>query len=222
MEKEREALLFSDVQVRGYYPSYSKSLFTENGVNIIMEKDDLEILRSHTVDYLGFSYYMSRVATADSKNKEVTEGNLHGTIKNPFLATSDWGWQIDPKGLRITMNQLYDRYQIPLFIVENGLGATDQLDENGEIHDVYRMEYLSAHINEMRKGIGDGVQLLGYTTWGPIDIVSLSTGEMSKRYGFVYVDRDDNGNGSLKRIKKESFYWYQKVIHSNGGILEFM
>lgn len=221
IEKEREALFFTDVQVRGYYPSYSKSFFSGYGIDLTIENDDLEILRSHRVDYLGFSYYMSRVATANLENHEVTEGNLHGTIKNPFLPTSDWGWQIDPKGLRITMNQLYDRYQIPLFIVENGLGATDIPNEFGEVHDNYRIDYLKEHIIEMKKGIGDGVQLLGYTTWGPIDIVSLSTGEMSKRYGFVYVDRDDNGNGSFQRIKKKSFYWYQKVIQSNGENLEF-
>ena len=140
-------------------------------------------------------------------------------IKNPYLEKSDWGWQIDPVGLRIVLNKLYDRYQKPLFVVENGLGATDKIEPDGSIHDVYRIDYLKQHIKQMAEAIKDGVDLMGYTTWGPIDLVSAGTGEMSKRYGFIYVDLDDFGKGTMKRIRKDSFYWYQRVIQSNGGVL---
>lgn len=147
---------------------------------------------------------------------ERAEGNLFGGVKNPYLKASDWGWQIDPIGLRIMLNTMYDRYQKPLFIVENGLGAYDQVEADGSIHDTYRIDYFRQHIIQMKEAIRDGVELIGYTTWGPIDLVSMSTSEMSKRYGFIYVDLDDEGKGTLKRSKKDSFYWYKKVIASNG------
>jgi len=156
---------------------------------------------------------MSHVATTDPEGKQKTST---GEITNPYLDISDWGWQIDPKGLRITLNQYYDRYQKPLFVVENGLGAMDRVEDGNRIDDDYRIKYLSDHIAQLGKAIDDGVDLIGYTTWGPIDIVSAGTGEMKKRYGFIYVDRDNDGRGTLKRIPKKSFYWYKKVIESNG------
>lgn len=218
MQRDRDTLMFGDVQVRGYYPSYSKRFFKENNIEINMETGDEEILRAYTVDFVGFSYYMSRVASTDAEvvAKAKAEGNLFGAVKNPYLKSSEWGWQVDPKGLRFTLNQLYDRYQKPLFIVENGLGAVDVVEEGNVINDDYRIEYLKDHIAEMKEAIGDGVNLLGYTTWGPIDLVSASTGEMKKRYGFIYVDRDNEGRGTSERYKKKSFYWYKKVIATNG------
>lgn len=178
---------------------------------------DLELLQNNTVDYIGFSYYMSFVAsTAPEHEAARTAGNLFEGVKNPYLQASDWGWQIDPKGLRTVCNQLYDRYQKPLFIVENGLGAVDKLEEDGTINDDYRIEYLREHIKEMKNAIGDGVEIMGYTSWGPIDLVSASTAELKKRYGFIYVDRDSQGQGSNKRIKKKSFDWYKQIIASNG------
>ena len=185
-----------------------------------MEEDDEKALREGTVDFIGFSYYMSLVVSTDEKNKEKASGNMMGGIKNPYLKSSDWGWQVDPVGLRISLNNLYDRYQIPLFIVENGLGAVDNVEEDGSINDVYRIEYLRKHITEMKKAVTiDGVDLIGYTPWGCIDLISAGTGEMKKRYGFIYVDKDNEGKGTLKRSKKKSFYWYKKVIESNGEIL---
>ncbi|MBS5927616.1 MAG: 6-phospho-beta-glucosidase [Clostridium sp.] len=211
---------FSDVHVRGYYPSYMKKYFERNNLNIVMEEDDEKALREGTVDFIGFSYYMSLVVSTDEKNKEKASGNMMGGIKNPYLKSSDWGWQVDPVGLRISLNNLYDRYQIPLFIVENGLGAVDNVEEDGSINDVYRIEYLRKHITEMKKAVTiDGVDLIGYTPWGCIDLISAGTGEMKKRYGFIYVDKDNEGKGTLKRSKKKSFYWYKKVIESNGEIL---
>jgi 6-phospho-beta-glucosidase len=217
IEKDRETYFFIDVQVRGAYPGYAKRFFSDNNLNIAMEDKDEEILKKYPVDYIGFSYYSSRCASADPEViKNMTAGNIFGTVKNPHLKASEWGWQIDPKGLRITANQLYDRYQKPLFIVENGLGAVDTVEEDGSIHDDYRIDYLKQHIEQMREAILDGVDLIGYTPWGCIDSVSASTGEMKKRYGFIYVDKDNEGNGTLQRLKKKSFYWYKKVIKSNG------
>lgn len=220
LEQDRKTLLFSDVQARGYYPSYFKRYFIENDITFEMAEGDEELLKEHTVDYIGFSYYMSFIATTDPKELEsVTAGNLVLGVRNPYLKASDWGWQIDPKGLRITLNTLYDRYQKPLFIVENGFGAVDVVEEDGSIQDDYRIDYLRAHIAEMREAIADGVDLIGYTTWGPIDLVSASTAEMKKRYGFIYVDRDNEGNGTLNRSKKKSFDWYKNVIATNGAEL---
>ena len=215
----QDSYFFVDVQSRGEYPNYALKYLERQGIEIPFEEGDKELLKENTVDYISFSYYSSKVAADPDniENQEKTEGNVMGTLKNPYLEASEWGWQIDPLGFRITMNEMYDRYQKPLFVVENGLGAVDTPDENGNIIDDYRIDYLQAHIQEMKNAIElDGIEVLGYTTWGAIDLVSASTGEMSKRYGFVYVDRDDEGNGTLDRSKKKSFDWYKKVIETNG------
>lgn len=222
--KDRENMLFIDVQARGSYPNYAKKLFEKKNINLGMTAEDEQILREHTVDFISFSYYSSRCITTQ-ENVGETIGNAFKGTKNPYLQSSQWGWQIDPLGLRTTMNMLYDRYQKPLFIVENGLGAKDELipDGNGSwtVEDDYRIEYLKAHIEAFKAAVEeDGVELLGYTTWGCIDLVSASTGEMSKRYGFIYVDRKDDGSGTLARYRKKSFYWYKQVIESNGENLE--
>lgn len=211
---------FSDVQARGYYPNYMKKYFERNDINIVMEENDEEILKEGKVDFIGFSYYMSLVIS--SKNDaDTVSGNMMGGVKNPYLEESQWGWQVDPIGLRVSLNNLYDRYQIPLFIVENGLGAVDKVEEDGAINDDYRINYLRSHIEEMKNAVNiDGVELMGYTPWGCIDLISASTGEMKKRYGFIYVDKDNEGNGTLNRSRKKSFYWYKKVIGSNGEDLK--
>lgn len=204
----------SDVQVRGEYPAYMDRFFEENNITIKMEAGDKEILKEGTVDFYTFSYYMTNCISV-SENAD-SSGNLMGGVKNPYLKASDWGWQIDPKGLRYTLNEIYDRYRIPLMVVENGLGAYDKVDENGKINDDYRIDYMSEHIRQMEEAVKDGVDLMGYTPWGCIDLVSASTGEMAKRYGFIFVDKYDDGTGTLARSRKASFYWYQKVIKSNG------
>ncbi|MGL4992163.1 MAG: 6-phospho-beta-glucosidase [Sarcina sp.] len=220
INKDRENYFFIDVQSRGYYPTYALKQMERQGVVLPIEEGDLELLKENTVDFISFSYYSSRLTSADPKVNKYTEGNVFDTLKNPYLKASEWGWQIDPLGLRITLNNIYDRYQKPMFIVENGLGAKDELI-NGTVNDDYRIEYLREHIKAMKDAIEiDGVDLMGYTSWGCIDLVSASTGEMSKRYGYIYVDRDDLGNGTLKRYKKKSFYWYKKVIESNGEDLD--
>ena len=207
---------FSDVQCRGYYPSYILKLLERENIIIKKEAHDDEILKAGCVDYIGFSYYNSGVVTTREDAKS-TLGNGVKMAENPYLQESEWKWPIDPIGLRISLNILWDRYQKPLFIVENGLGAKDQEEADGSIHDDYRIAYMRDHIIEMKKAVEeDGVDLMGYTPWGCIDLVSAGTGEMKKRYGMVYVDMDDEGNGSLKRSKKDSFYWYQKVISSQG------
>ncbi|WP_281165092.1 glycoside hydrolase family 1 protein [Liquorilactobacillus sicerae] len=209
----------ADVQVRGKYPATTARLLREHHVDpqkLTITEQDLQLIAAYPVDYIGFSYYMSTVTDVTHQNAENVAGNLVGGVKNPFLKTSDWGWQIDPTGLRIALNQLYGRYQKPLFVVENGLGAVDKLTVAGKIHDDYRIDYLRQHIKAMLGALNDGVNLMGYTPWGCIDLVSASTGQMSKRYGFIYVDLDDQGQGSLERIRKDSFYWYQKVIKSQG------
>lgn len=206
----------SDIQVRGYYPSYSERFFEENGIEIKMEPGDAEILKEGKIDFFTFSYYMSICESADPEVMANAGGNLVGGVSNPYLKASDWGWQIDPKGLRYTLNEIYDRYQIPLMVVENGLGAYDKLEEDGTVHDSYRIDYLRQHIEQMREAVKDGVDLMGYTPWGWIDVVSASTGEMAKRYGFVYVNKYDDGTGDLGRRKKDSFFWYKQVIESNG------
>ena len=220
MEKDREGYFFIDVQARGQYPNYALKKMKREDTMPAMEEGDLELLKNNTVDFVSFSYYSSKVASTEEM-APTTEGNVFASVKNPYLSASEWGWQIDPLGLRITLNSIYDRYQKPLFIVENGLGAKDVIEEDGAINDDYRIEYIREHIKAMHDAIEiDGVELLGYTTWGCIDLVSASTGEMSKRYGFIYVDRDDEGNGTLERRKKKSFDWYKKVISSNGESLE--
>ena len=206
----------SDMHVRGEYPSYMKRYFAENNITIRQEPEDAAILKAGTVDFYTFSYYMSNCITTH-KDADDVGGNIIAGKKNPYLKASDWGWQIDPIGLRYTLNEIYDRYRIPLMVVENGLGAYDKKDADGKIHDSYRIDYLRAHIEQMEKAVNeDGLPLMGYTTWGPIDLVSASTGEMKKRYGFIYVDKDNDGNGTLARSRKDSFYWYKKVIASNG------
>jgi len=216
-QADRENYFFIDVQSRGEYPAYALKELEREGVEIPFEDGDKELLKEHTVDFISFSYYSSRVASGDPKVNEQTEGNIFASIKNPYLEASEWGWQIDPLGLRITMNDIYDRYQKPLFIVENGLGAIDEPDENGYVEDDYRIDYLASHIEEMKNAVElDGVDLMGYTSWGCIDLVSAGTGEMKKRYGFIYVDRDNQGNGTLERTPKKSFHWYKKVIETNG------
>ena len=213
-------LFYCDVQCRGYYPQYKlKEFERENIILPIQEGDDI-ILKEGTVDFLSYSYYCTHVT--GKKTQGILKGmnGLDTGYKNQFLPKSDWGWTIDPQGLRYSLNLLYDRYQLPLMIVENGLGANDILD-NGCVHDHYRIEYLRAHLKELEKAISiDGVDVKAYTMWGPIDLIAASTGEMKKRYGFIYVDVDDQGNGSFKRYKKDSFYWYQKVIQTNGESLK--
>ncbi|EPG1404450.1 glycoside hydrolase family 1 protein [Listeria monocytogenes] len=213
--ENQQNLFFTDVHARGEYPSFMNRFFQENDIHIVKEVGDDEILKAHTVDFISFSYYMSLSATA-SPEGDRSAGNLMGGVKNEYLESSDWGWQIDPKGLRWTLNDLYSRYELPLFIVENGLGAYDTVEEDGKIHDDYRIDYLRKHIEQMKEAIADGVDLIGYTSWGPIDLVSASTSEMSKRYGFIYVDQDDWGKGTLERSRKDSFFWYKKVIETNG------
>ena len=215
-KKDRDNYFLIDVQSWGYYPQYKVNELSARGIMPDMEEDDKKILAENTVDFISFSYYSSRMTSAN-KDTDKKEANLFESEKNPYLKESEWGWAIDPIGLRITMNDIYDRYQKPLFIVENGLGAVDSPDENGYVADDYRIDYLREHIKTMKDAVEiDGVDLLGYTTWGPIDLVSAGTGQMKKRYGFIYVDRDDFGNGSLKRSKKKSFDWYKRVISSNG------
>jgi 6-phospho-beta-glucosidase len=196
--------------------------FAENNIKIHMEPEDKVILKN-TVDFVSFSYYMSSCSTADVDKNKKGQGNIISGVRNPYLKASDWGWQIDPKGLRYMLNYLYDRYQKPLFIVENGLGAVDELvtDEQGNktVQDDYRIQYLQDHLLQVKEALTDGVELMGYTSWGCIDLVSASTAEMKKRYGFIYVDRNNDGTGTLKRYKKKSFYWYKKIIATNGAAL---
>ncbi|MDH2894679.1 MULTISPECIES: glycoside hydrolase family 1 protein [Rahnella] len=216
--KETQAFNFycADVQAGGKYPYYAKSLWQSQGVELDIQPGDVELIKEHTVDYIGFSYYMSSTINKTNPDAVTAQGNLLGGARNPFLEASDWGWEIDPVGLRIALNQLYDRYEKPLFIVENGLGAVDKPDENHYIADDYRINYLRQHIEAMAEAIEDGVELMGYTPWGCIDLVSMSTGEMSKRYGLIYVDLDDKISGTGNRYRKKSFHWYQKVIGTNG------
>ena len=220
LEADRQNYFFIDVQSRGEYPRYALKMFERKNIQLNMTEEDLEIIKNHTVDFISFSYYSSRVASTDPSIVDQSEGNIFKSVKNPHLTESEWGWQIDPLGLRVTMNAIYDRYQKPLFIVENGLGAKDTL-VNETVEDDYRINYLREHIKAMIDAVDiDGVELWGYTSWGPIDLVSASTGEMSKRYGYIYVDKDDFGQGTLKRYKKKSFYWYKQVIESNGEKLD--
>ncbi|WP_223701173.1 glycoside hydrolase family 1 protein [Sutcliffiella deserti] len=205
-----------DVHVRGEYPTFANRFFKENDIVIEMQDGDLETIKEGTVDFISFSYYMSRTEKKNKTPEEIGEGNLIGGVKNPFLKASDWGWEIDPTGLRVALNELYDRYQKPLMVVENGLGAYDKVEEDGRIIDDYRIEYLRDHIKAMGEAVEDGVDLIGYTSWGCIDLVSASSGEYSKRYGFIYVDKHDDGSGTMERSRKKSFFWYKDVISSNG------
>lgn len=213
---DRKALLFSDVQVRGNYPSYFNNLCKQNNLTLDITSDDLQLLKNNTVDFVSFSYYSSACSAADGDRLEHTATNGFETVKNPYLSNEDGVWQIDPLGLRITLNQLYERYEKPVFIVENGLGTTKDRVTNGKIHDPYRIKYLEQHFSEMRKAVEeDGIPLIGYLMWGVIDLVSVSEGKMSKRYGVIYVDLDDFENGTNKRIKKDSFFWFKNYLSLN-------
>ena len=208
MDKDRDALFFSDVQVGGYYPAYKLREYERNGIVLKTEKNDFDLIRKYPCEFIGFSCYKSMCVSAQQPEKR--------NLKNPYLKESEWGWAIDPDCLRLTLNTLYDRYHKPLWIVENGLGAEDTV-ENGKIHDQYRIDYLRDSVKSIADAIDlDGVDVMGLTVWGWIDIISAGTGEMKKRYGLVYVDMDDEGHGSLDRTRKDSFYWYQKVIQSRG------
>jgi 6-phospho-beta-glucosidase len=222
MHADHANLMFGDVHTRGAYPGYALRFFRENGITLDITDEDREILRN-TVDFVSFSYYMSICETADPALKTKGQGNIMGGIPNPTLEASEWGWQIDPQGLRIVLNQFWDRWQKPLFIVENGLGAKDQLVEVDGVKTVlddYRIDYLNDHLVQVGEALADGVELWGYTTWGPIDLVAASTAQLSKRYGFIYVDRNDDGTGTLERYKKKSFDWYAEVIATNGASLK--
>ncbi|KKI43721.1 MAG: 6-phospho-beta-glucosidase [Enterobacterales bacterium] len=219
LQQNRTWLFFGDVQCRGEYPGYMLRYFRENNITLDITPEDRQALKT-TIDFISFSYYMTGCVTADEELNRKSRGNILDMVPNPHLPSSEWGWQIDPTGLRILLNMLWDRYQKPLFIVENGLGAKDKISADGAIHDDYRISYLNDHLVQVAEAIDDGVEVMGYTSWGPIDIVSASKAEMSKRYGFIYVDRDDHGEGTLTRRRKDSFYWYSEVIASNGESLK--
>lgn len=208
----------ADVQAKGEYPKLILAYFAKKHLDIQMTDEELRIIKENPVDFISFSYYQSMTAAADERGLEMTSGNTVTGGKNPYLEATPWGWTVDPVGLRISLIELYDRYQKPLFVVENGMGTFDKL-EAGKVHDPYRIAYFKGHLSEMKKAVEAGVDLLGYTSWAPIDLVSASTSQMSKRYGFIYVDLDDNGKGSGKRYKKDSFAWYQHVIATNGAEL---
>ncbi|WP_303974775.1 glycoside hydrolase family 1 protein [Streptococcus merionis] len=207
---------FADTMIRGGYPSYSQRIHEENQITLDICTEDKQILLEGKADFLAFSYYMSNCLTTHMDLYEVSNGNVAIGGKNPYLESTEWGWQIDAKGLKYTLHQLYDRYNVPLLIVENGIGAVDKLEEDGSVHDDYRIDYHKKHIQKIKEAIEEGVDLLGYTMWSCIDLVSFSTGELRKRYGFVYVDVDDHGKGSFNRYRKDSFYWYKMIIESNG------
>lgn len=219
LQQNREWLFFGDVQARGAYPAYMTRYFKDRNIPLTITAEDRADLKE-TVDFISFSYYMTGCVTTDQDLNNKARGNILNMVPNPYLASSDWGWQIDPIGLRILLNELYDRYQKPLFIVENGLGARDTVEADGSINDDYRIGYLNDHLVQVAEAIKDGVEVLGYTSWGPIDLVSASKAEFAKRYGFIHVDRDDQGNGTLERRRKKSFYWYADVIKSHGGTLK--
>ncbi|MFB1097385.1 glycoside hydrolase family 1 protein [Terribacillus sp. JSM ZJ617] len=219
LKKNLQNYFYADVQVFGEYPRLTLKKLERKGIHIQMEEGDLEILKENTVDYLSFSYYMSLTESVED-GLEKTAGNTVRGVKNPYLPATDWGWQIDPIGLKISLLELYDRYRLPLIIVENGMGAKDEVESDGSIHDDYRVNYFREHFRQMKEAVEEGVELFGYTSWGPIDIISAGTSQMSKRYGFIYVDQDDEGNGTLERKRKDSFYWYKKVIESNGEDLD--
>ena len=223
LEKDRDNYFFIDVQARGEYPVWAWKRMEKAGVTPPVEPDNLQIHKEGVVDFVAFSYYCSRCTTADEElfKKNARPGNaVFRAVVNPHLKSTEWGWQIDPLGLRITANTLYDRYQKPLFVVENGLGAVDTPDADGAIHDGYRIEYLRRHLEALRDAVcEDGIPVRGFTAWGCIDLVSASSGEMKKRYGMIYVDKDDQGGGTLERRRKDSFYWYQNVIRTDGAEL---
>lgn len=215
MQETHSDLFYSDVQVRGKYPAYMLRYFSDQGIELVMDSGDEAILAQYPVDFMAFSLYNScTVSTRPDAPR--SSGNLAGGVKNPYLMRSSYGWERDPMSMRIGLNRLYDRYQVPLFVVENGIGEIEQVSEDGVVHDAHRIEYLRAYIEQMREAVKDGVELMGYTLWGCIDLVSASGSQMSKRYGLVYVDADDAGQGTYDRTPKDSFYWYRKCIASNG------
>lgn len=206
----------ADVQVKGYYPKLILDYFAKNQIVLEMTDEDTQLIATYTVDFLSFSYYMSLVAAENESGLEITSGNTIVGGKNTYLETTQWGWSVDPVGLRISLLELYDRYQKPLFIVENGMGAHNVMTSDFQVHDDYRIAYFEAHLTAVKQAVAEGVELMGYLSWAPIDLVSASTSQMSKRYGFIYVDADDNGEGTYNRYRKDSFYWYQRVIATNG------
>lgn len=215
-DDQMKNLFYLDILNGGKYPYYSKKYFKEHNINLDIEDGDLEVIKENTADFVGMSYYNSMVSSNDGDQLELTAGNVHSVYKNPHLDANEWGWQIDPIGLRYTLNHVYDRFGLPVFILENSSGFFDELTEDNKVHDSYRVEFLRKHIEQLKLAIEDGVEVIGYTMWGPIDMISSGTSEMSKRYGFIYVDQDDYGNGTMKRYKKDSFYWYKNVIATNG------
>ena len=214
-EQNRKQLVFSDVMMRGHYSAYGKKLLTK--YHVVTQPEDFKLMQENVCDFLAIGYYSTTVASSGPKKND-TMGNMACGLRNPYLQTSEWGWQIDPAGLKLVLNKLYERYERPLLVAENGLGAADKV-EHGKVHDRYRMEYLRAHIEACAQAVEEGVPLMGYLPWGCIDLVSCSTGAMRKRYGFIYVDADDAGRGTFERIRKDSFFWYKKVIASNGADL---
>lgn len=219
LKDNRDNYFYSDVQVFGEYPKFIKNQLDKKGVEIKMEPGDEEILKLYTVDFVSFSYYMSLVSSIDAEKREKVNGNISTGVKNPYLDVTEWNWQVDPIGLQYSLIDIYDRYRKPLFIVENGLGNKDKVEDDGSIIDDYRIAYFRDHIQAIADAVEDGVDVMGYTPWGCIDLVSMSTCQISKRYGFIYVDADDLGNGTYDRKKKKSFEWYKKVISNNGADL---
>lgn len=223
MRKDRENLFFGDVHVRGRYPGYQLRYFDEHGIRLDITDEDRALLAQNTVDFISISYYMSYCATADPEKNKLSRGNILAAVKNPCLPQSEYGWPIDPKGLRYLLNQYWDRWQKPIFVVENGLGAHDELVDDGQggktVDDAYRIDYLRSHIEQMREAVADGVDVMGYTVWGCIDLVANTTMTLEKRYGIIYVDRHDDGTGDFTRYKKRSFDWYRHVIATNGADL---
>ncbi|QHM71930.1 glycoside hydrolase family 1 protein [Mixta intestinalis] len=219
LQENRSWLFFGDVQCRGAWPGYMLRFLREQQIELDITEEDRLALRE-TVDFISFSYYMSGCVTTDEALNQKARGNILSMVQNPHLACSEWGWQIDPIGLRTLLNMLWDRYQKPLFIVENGLGAKDKLEADGTIQDSYRIDYMNDHLVQVAEALEDGVNVMGYTSWGPIDLISASKAEISKRYGFIYVDRNDQGEGTLARYRKQSFWWYQQVIATGGANLK--
>jgi len=214
LRKNQMQFFFSDVALRGDYPAYAYRFFEENNICLQMQPEDKNLLHENTMDYLAFSYYYTKINEASKNSFDPRDKS-----KNPYLKESEWGWEIDPLGLRTALNTYYDRYRCPLLIAENGIGIKDHVEPDGNIHDDGRIAYLKEHLIQMDEAIHDGVNLFGYCLWSPIDIVSCSSAEMSKRYGMIYVDIDDNGNGSRNRLLKDSYYWYHDIIKTNGGSL---
>ncbi|QHM74688.1 6-phospho-beta-glucosidase BglB [Mixta theicola] len=219
LQENRSWLFFGDVQCRGAWPGYMLRFLREQQIELEITEEDRLALRE-TVDFVSFSYYMSGCVTTDEELNQKARGNILSMVQNPHLTCSEWGWQIDPIGLRTLLNMLWDRYQKPLFIVENGLGAKDKLEADGTIQDSYRIDYMNDHLLQVAEALEDGVKVMGYTSWGPIDLISASKAEIAKRYGFIYVDRNEQGEGTLARYRKQSFWWYQQVIATGGANLK--